>query len=422
MRDLRTTGAVGLALAVIAALMPWWIGPASAVAMPDDGAAIAISIDRPAFSPNGDGRRDVVHVRFRLPAPGHARLVVRRYGEPVRTRIDLGPRPRGVTSWRFDGRDARGRTLPDSYYKVRVVARTARRTLRSEWAEVNVDTTLYTGLLRSDWPTVYPRTADFTDSVHIDHLGFPDARLDPARFVILDGSGARVARWAEAAHYTDHCEVIEGETYCGRRHVWDARRAGAPLPAGTYDVVMKSWDPAGNRRVRRLEIEVSAASLVARRASVQATADSFPPPPPDPGCNGCGEELGSQCGTVTTPGRFGPGSLRYASRDTCDDRFAPVGKHQAAMDHLAQRAPAAGYGAWTVTVNGGPSTALGPDVGYLKTGATETTLSGDGQVTSPSQPSPGDATPPVAWRFETRGTDSFDVAWFRVDYTYYAAP
>jgi hypothetical protein len=404
------------------------VTPPSQSAGGREPAQIGLSLNRQQVSPNGDGRKDAVVVRLRLPAAARATMLARRIGrngEPVLKRIDLDRRPRGATTWRFDGRDARGKVLPDGYYEVAVAAHTARGRSRSRWVRLRVDTEINAGLLRLDWPSVYPRTPDVVDTVSIDHLGDFYEWLDAGSFVILDSRGNQVAAWAERPGTGNYCTLIDHAAWCGMRHDWDGRLDGEPLPAGTYELVMTSRDGAGNRATRRVEIEVSDIALVARQGSVQAPADGFDPPPvPDTGCNGCGEELSGQCGSVTDPGRFGPGSLRYASKDTCDYSSGSSGKHQAAMEHAGLRGAAAAYGPWTVTASGGASTPGEPDVGRLITVEPVAILATEGTVTSSVVPTrdPGRSDPYVRWRFETRGTDSVDVAWFRLDYTYYALP
>lgn len=413
-----------MALLVLVAASFVLVAPGAPAGSTSASPRIAISLSRDAFSPNGDGRSDTVRVVFRLPASALVTVLVRRPNGRVVARHLVGRQPRGRGSWVLDGRTARGKVLRDGYYDVQVVARSGGRRWHSVARQVVLDTAIDVDVVRRDWPAVHPRTPGIVDTVVLEHLASFYEDIDEGRFSIYAPDGDRLASWGKDEQ-TDTCAVIDLETYCGTSVEWDGRLDGRPLPRGTYTAEFAARDPAGNVARRRLAVRVSDEPLVARSASVLvAAAEAVPPPAPYTGCNGCGEEIGSQCGTVTAPGRFGPGSLRYASRDTCDTSMTPIGKPQAAREHAAPMLPAAAYGPRSVTFSGGPSVPGAGDVAHLLLDGVDTTRTGDGEATSQQvMPAwPGRTSPWVGWRFETRGVDSYDVAWFRVDYTYYATP
>jgi spore germination protein YaaH len=83
----------------------------------------------PAFSPNGDGRRDQAAVDYRLqgPADDVQLQVVNAAGDVVRT-VDLGAQPGGDGSTGWDGSVDSGGVAPEGRYLVRIVATDAEGT------------------------------------------------------------------------------------------------------------------------------------------------------------------------------------------------------------------------------------------------------------------------------------------------------
>ena len=98
------------------------------------------------ISPNGDGRYDVAHVRFRLTKSDRGRVeIIDKHDRPVRTLTGRvveqhggrGPRVRSGSVlpsykplvFRWNGRDRRGRVVATGPYRVRVSLLTEDRTL-----------------------------------------------------------------------------------------------------------------------------------------------------------------------------------------------------------------------------------------------------------------------------------------------------
>lgn len=189
-----------------------------------------------AFSPNGDGRRDVARVRIRIREDDDVSVtVVDQAGRPVRrlaTGVPAGPsRPVRVT---WDGRTDDGRRAPDGEYPLRVALRRGGRAavLRPS--------------LRLD--TVAPRPTVLA--------GGPDGRrwitgpvAGPVPFRIRVVSGT--LRTRVRVLRTDLAAPRPSATFSlppGQREAtWDGRVGGAPAPAGTYQLVAIVRDQARNR-------------------------------------------------------------------------------------------------------------------------------------------------------------------------------
>ena len=89
---------------------------AGAAARPD------FTISAPSrFSPNGDGVKDTLKVRYTLPRRTHVHLTIGGVGtRRVHRTVDLGTQPRGTHVWTWDGRNQSGRDLPDKHYVIRM--------------------------------------------------------------------------------------------------------------------------------------------------------------------------------------------------------------------------------------------------------------------------------------------------------------
>jgi flagellar hook assembly protein FlgD len=74
------------------------------------------------FTPNGDGRRDVAYVRFRITRPDRADVqIVNRNGRPVRTLVrDRALRTYFYWVFSWDGTNERGRPVRPGAYRLRV--------------------------------------------------------------------------------------------------------------------------------------------------------------------------------------------------------------------------------------------------------------------------------------------------------------
>ncbi|MDQ3676796.1 MAG: hypothetical protein M3401_08350 [Actinomycetota bacterium] len=190
-------------------------------------------------SPNGDGRYERVFASFDLDRRDDITVkVVERDGDEVRTLVDdraVGPRERQRVKW--DGRDDRGREVPDGIYRIRV---NLRRQGRAVTLQQNID---------KDTRPPRPRVLD---------VG-PQPGAGPELLPRVDGKPARV-RFSAPGTRTEvlvfRTDVRPAQAVFDKpirladkaiRWAWDGtvdgRRRVAP---GTYVVVVRSRDRAGN--------------------------------------------------------------------------------------------------------------------------------------------------------------------------------
>lgn len=191
------------------------------------------------FSPNDDGRRDAAKVSVRLRVPGTVRLEIVRDGRTVRTLSD-GPRPAGTLSVDWDGTDARGATVPDGDYGLRLAARAGARefnlprritvdTERPPIAAFSVESAALAGVGRGECRVA--ATLGGAGVLALEALGGPSAR----RPTVLRRLGPRPAR--------------EGREV---RWAWDGRDAeGRPVAPGLHTVRAQLFDAARNRSLAR---------------------------------------------------------------------------------------------------------------------------------------------------------------------------
>jgi subtilase family serine protease/flagellar hook assembly protein FlgD/chitodextrinase len=99
------------------------------------------------FSPNGDGVKDLVRVAWRLPVAEPVRVEVRNAGGRVVRRFAVQDLARGETTW--DGRNDRGRVVPDGDYRIDVRG-AAGRTIGT--LDATVDTNRSTAVEAIDTP------------------------------------------------------------------------------------------------------------------------------------------------------------------------------------------------------------------------------------------------------------------------------
>jgi hypothetical protein len=270
---------------------------------------------------------------------------------------------------------------------------------------------------------VYPQTPDVVDGLKFAYTSPSDNDSEwggRVRAQVKDGNGKVVDRLGLEDSGSFTCVLPPEESgYCGVKWNWTARHDGLPLPPGIYRLTVIQRDRAGNRTQAGAWVRVSGASLVAVQTTVTVAADL------GGWCNvDCGEF--QNCGQVVQPGRFGPGSLSYRSADDCphDPPFA------SSSQGLEFDPDVAALGSFRVTAYGGPTTPGASDQGellveYPDFAPTSTgTDTSDHETTSQWAPIDGryGAGPSISWSFQTRGTNSYDVAWFRVEYVVYQPP
>ncbi len=199
-------------------------------------------LTRGFFSPNSDGRFDTVRVNVRFTVEDRVTAtVIDRGGDPVRA---LLPDERTVPAYRqlsltWDGRTDAGRRAPDGTYRVRV---TLRRQGRSITLPRNV-------LLDTTPPR--PRVVSIGPNDRPGPELLPGPEREPARIrFAAPGRRVSVEVWRtdrgprRVARLLSRVEPLDPPVATVR---WDGRSdAGRRVGAGTFRVVVRSRDRAGN--------------------------------------------------------------------------------------------------------------------------------------------------------------------------------
>lgn len=415
-----------LVLTVVGVCAPATARPSADVARPMEVTAPA------AFSPNRDGVRDRLEVRYRLVSAGVVTVtVVSGRGEPVLRRV-LGRRVAGVHTWTWDGRGGDGRRLRQDHYTVRV--RTARQ--RGE-ARVELDTRFRAavwaserfGLARDAALPVYPRSTVVRDQVLLEASA--EQRARSAVLLVKDVDGRTVLRRDLLAHPTG--EWVDG-SWKPDPAVWEARaRDGRPLAPGRYTAVVKGRDALGNAGPGKpLALRVSAARLGwVEETRVVPAADGRPAGvycQLFSGANGCADVM--PCGPLV-PSELFPGGLSHRAAPCTDYRSAFGPPEARSLNFFAVPDAVRGIQAMRVAFSGAPTRSGESDTGTLDAaGSTVTSSTGGRSEWGPSplgkgrEWDPAYALPrqrPLAmWWFSTFGDDSFDVASYTVDLRYLA--
>jgi hypothetical protein len=183
------------------------------------------------FSPNGDGRRDVNRITFKVKEPGRVTVtIVNREGDRVRRLADdIDARPGRPVHVVWNGRTDDGLRAPDGLYRMQVGLHRTGRTVTVA-GSFNVDTTAPKPVVVSVTP---PIAGPVPGPFEIRVRGVGRRRAPGFRVLRTDVSPVReVARFRGRAG--------------SRRAVWDGLVDGAPAPPGTYMVVVAVRDRSGN--------------------------------------------------------------------------------------------------------------------------------------------------------------------------------
>ena len=186
---------------------------------------------RQFFSPNGDGRRDVDRIVFKVKeADAVTVTIVNRDGDRVRRLAEgLKARPERPVHVIWNGRSDAGTVVPDGLYRMQLGLRRSGRNVTVP-GSFNVDTTPPRPVIRSVEPSI---AGPIAGSFEI-RAGGVGRRVSP-KFRILR---------------TDVAPVRVVARFPGRRGsrrgVWDGRVGAAPAPPGTYMVVVAVRDRSGN--------------------------------------------------------------------------------------------------------------------------------------------------------------------------------
>jgi len=197
-----------------------------------------VSVSR-LLSPNGDGARERMYARFTVERRDDITVkVVKRDGDEVRTLIDdrpVVPRVRQLVTW--DGRDDRGREVPDGVYRIRVNLRRQGRAV-----------TLPRNVVKDTRPP-RPRVRDIGPLPGRGPELLPRTDHKPAQVRFI-APGTRTEVLVYRTDVRPVQAVFEKPLRLAddaRSWAWDGtadgRRRVAP---GTYVVIVRSRDAAGN--------------------------------------------------------------------------------------------------------------------------------------------------------------------------------
>ena len=220
--------------------------------------------ERGAFSPNGDGTRDLVAFTVDVePADAVERVelsVADAAGRAVRT---VSP-PADVDSITWHGRSDHGEVIADGTYRARleVAWRNGARAVAAS-APVVLDTTPpRIDELSSRYRLFSPNGDGERDTIRIDQRTSPE-RLWVGRIVGRDGAVVLERRW-------------EGEA---TGFVWDGRDStGKPVADGDYTYELEATDRAGNAARADLALVVDSTSLPVSRQPPELSLSVAPDP------------------------------------------------------------------------------------------------------------------------------------------------
>jgi FlgD Ig-like domain len=188
-----------------------------------------------AISPNGDGVRDRARVGFDLSAPATVTFsIIDGRGRVVRTLVDRR-RLAGDRKYRYvwDGRDPRGRVVPDGVYRMRIVRPGEDRPLNSI-KTIQVDDRPPPVELTSARPSVIAPERGHPARVRISYRG-PRNVAPEFRVFRTDGGPTRV--------------VLRLRGDRTRSALWNGFVRGHPAVDGDYTFSVTVRDEAGNRAV-----------------------------------------------------------------------------------------------------------------------------------------------------------------------------
>lgn len=189
------------------------------------------------FSPNQDGRLDRLNISFLLKEADDVTVtIVDRRGDEVRTLADSRPLKayRKIPTLKWDGRDDEGRRVADGIYRARVTLRRQGRSIVVPRA-FRLDTVpprprVYAiGPESGPGPELLPRPGGGAVTAH---LQAPGRRLEILLFKTAPGRSRLVLSE----------RLADGTT----QWRWRGRIAGRSVSPGTYLVVVRCRDKAGN--------------------------------------------------------------------------------------------------------------------------------------------------------------------------------
>ena len=192
---------------------------------------LGVQATPPAFSPNGDGAKDVTDIAVSLNVPATLTLEVLDGADtPVRVLASDIPAPAGTSVFTWNGRDDASQVVTDGDYRVRAAADDGSGEVLAE-AVVTVDTRAP----KLRWRGIAPEPVTSNRAVHFRFRVSDRAETVSVGLSVTDDEG--------------DVGDAEREVRPGDRTIdWTPRyRSGAPLLPGLYAARLTANDGAGNR-------------------------------------------------------------------------------------------------------------------------------------------------------------------------------
>jgi flagellar hook assembly protein FlgD len=202
----------------------------------------ASSLSNGLVSPNGDGRLDTVTVKVSATGLTHYGWTVAPIGNGVvRTAIRTGSAVGRGAAFDWNGKDDKGRIVPDGSYRITVWTADASNNRAAVAKDVIVDRRPATVTDRSSSSFISPNGDGHSDRTTLS-MTADSPVTGSAR--IFDAHGRTIRRWTLT-------KATSGSW------VWNGRNtAGATVPDGRYTFRVAGLDRAGNRTIRDLAITV----------------------------------------------------------------------------------------------------------------------------------------------------------------------
>jgi len=198
--------------------------------------ALRLSIDRDAFSPNGDGKADSLGLSLASESKDGL-STWKLWVEPASGGTELwsasGSGLAGLKdAWTFAGKDSRGVTLPEGKYRARVALEYVSGYAPSaQTPDFSIDVSYPSGNVVQDRAAFNPSGDERQSRVVFTQSGSAEESWTGE---LRDASGVTARRW-------DFGSALPAELS------WDgAGESGAALSDGTYSYILKSTDRAGN--------------------------------------------------------------------------------------------------------------------------------------------------------------------------------
>lgn len=202
------------------------------------------------ISPNGDGRKDSVRLRFDLPRADRVTVtLVDERGDPVRTLADDRRLGKGTQPFEWDGRTDDGLRAPDGVYRMRVGLRDEGRAVTAP-RRLRLDTTPpRMRMIAATPPTIVPGFDGGRGRARVRFRG-PSNPVPLVRVWRTDqGRPREVARFegrrGRSTAEWDGSVVAGRLPECGRR-ACPPRTGTRRAPDGSYVVSVTGYDKAGN--------------------------------------------------------------------------------------------------------------------------------------------------------------------------------